>query len=147
MNLHHFPFLQFAGLSSSFFMRYNDTTVHSVPVGVNILGSILHMNALKSQNLTPYPLEANILPFPGLKPQWTYDGTSFTSILLIGLGLALIPGGFAIEVVALRQVSYILRGDGWGLCRVVTVGKKSPESTSPSYQKVTKCSSRTGKIQ
>ena len=112
MNLHHFSFLQLAGLSSSFFMRYNDTTVHSVPVGVNILGSILHMNALKSQNLTPYPLEANILPFPGLKPQWTYDGTSFTSILLIGLGLALIPGGFAIEVVALRQVSYILRGGG-----------------------------------
>ena len=95
-------------------MRYNDTTVHSVPVGVNILGSILHMNALKSQNLTPYPLEANILPFPGLKPQWTYDGTSFTSILLIGLGLALIPGGFAIEVVALRQVSYILGGGGGG---------------------------------
>ena len=112
MNLHHFPFLQLAGLSSSFFMRYNDTTVHSVPVGVNILGSILHMNALKSQNLTPHPLEANILPFPGLKPQWTYDGTSFTAILLIGLGLALIPGGFAIEVVALRQVSYILRR-GW----------------------------------
>ena len=72
------------------------------------------MNALKSQNLTPYPLEANILPFPGLKPQWTYDGTSFTSILLIGLGLALIPGGFAIDVVALRQVSYILEaGGGW----------------------------------
>ena len=99
-------------------MRYNDTTVHSVPVGVNILGSILHMNALKSQNLTPYPLEANILPFPGLKPQWTYDGTSFTSILLIGLGLALIPGGFAIEVVALRQVSYILGGGG-GWVRLV----------------------------
>ena len=119
MNLHHFSFLQLAGLSSSFFMRYNDTTVHSVPVGVNILGSILHMNALKSQNLTPYPLEANILPFPGLKPQWTYDGTSFTSILLIGLGLALIPGGFAIEVVALRQVSYILRGGGGVWVRLV----------------------------
>ena len=115
MNLHHFPFLQLAGLSSSFFMRYNDTTVHSVPVGVNILGSILHMNALKSQNLTPYPLEANILPFPGLKPQWT----SFTSILLIVFGLALIPGGFAIDVVALRQVSYIIKGGGGEWVRLV----------------------------
>lgn len=85
-------------------MRYNDTTVHSVPVGVNILGSILHMNALKSQNQTPYPLESSILPFPGLKPEWTYDGTAFTSILLIGMSLAIIPGSFAIEVVALRQV-------------------------------------------
>ena len=87
-------------------MRYNDTTVHSIPVGVNILGSILHMNALKSQNLTPYPLETSILQFPGLKPEWTFDSSAFTSILLIGLSLSLIPGGFAIEVVALRQVSW-----------------------------------------
>jgi len=62
------------------------------------------MNALKSQNQTPYPLESSILPFPGLKPEWTYDGTAFTSILLIGMSLAIIPGSFAIEVVALRQV-------------------------------------------
>ena len=89
-------------------MRYNDTTVHSVPVGVNILGSILHMNALKSLNQTPYPLEATILPFPGLTPEWTFDSTSFTSILLIGMSLAIIPGSFAIEVVALRQVNGIL---------------------------------------
>ena len=89
-------------------MRYNDTTVHSVPVGVNILGSILHMNALKSLNQTPYPLETTILPFPGLKPEWTFDSTSFTSILLIGMALAIIPGSFAIEVVALRQVNGIL---------------------------------------
>ena len=96
-------------------MRYNDTTVHSVPVGVNILGSILHMNALKSQNQTPYPLESSILPFPGLKPEWTYDGTAFTSILLIGMSLAIIPGSFAIEVVALRQVSLTkkLGLEGW----------------------------------
>ena len=85
-------------------MRYNDTAVHSVPLGINIIGSILNMNALRSQNKTPYPLETAILPFPGLKPEWTYDATSFTSILLIGLALIVIPGGFGILVVAERQV-------------------------------------------
>lgn len=85
-------------------MRYNDTAVHSVPLGINIIGSILNMNALKSQNKTPYPLETTILPFPGLKPEWTYDATAFTSILLIGLSLIVIPGGFGILVVAERQV-------------------------------------------
>ena len=91
-------------LSSSIEMRYNDTAVHSVPLGINIIGSILNMNALKSQNKTPYPLETTILPFPGLKPEWTYDATAFTSILLIGLALIVIPGGFGILVVAERQV-------------------------------------------
>ena len=85
-------------------MRYNDTAVHSVPVGINILGSILHMYALKSQNKTPYPLESTILAFPDLKPQWTYDNTAFVSILLIGMALAIIPGSFGILVVAERQV-------------------------------------------
>jgi len=85
-------------------MRYNDTAVHSVPLGINIIGSILNMNALKSQNKTPYPLETTILPFPGLKPEFTYDGTAFTSILLIGLALIVIPGGFGILVVSERQV-------------------------------------------
>ncbi|KAJ7372621.1 ATP-binding cassette sub- A member 5 [Desmophyllum pertusum] len=95
-------------------MRYNDTAVHSVPVGVNILGSILHMNALKSQNITPYPLETTILPFPGLKPEWTFDNTAFVSILLIGMGLVLIPGGFGILVVAERQekIRHLLRVSG-----------------------------------
>ena len=93
-------------------MRYNDTTVHSVPVGVNILGSILHMNALKSQNKTPYPLESTILAFPGLKPQWTFDNTAFVSILLIGMGLIVIPGGFGILVVIERQVRSKVAGKG-----------------------------------
>ena len=85
-------------------MRYNDTAVHSVPVGVNILGSILHINALKSQNKTPYPLESTILAFPGLKPQWTFDNTAFVSILLVGMALTVIPGPFGILVVGERQV-------------------------------------------
>lgn len=98
------PSTAFQDISSSFEMRYNDTAVHSVPVGINILGSILHMNALKSQNKTPYPLESTILAFPDLKPQWTYDNTAFVSILLIGMALAIIPGSFGILVVAERQV-------------------------------------------
>ncbi|XP_078349015.1 cholesterol transporter ABCA5-like isoform X2 [Oculina patagonica] len=117
-NIREFPaafnLSQPSDLSSSFEMRYNDTTVHSVPLGVNILGSILHMNALKSQNKTPYPLETTILPFPGLKPEWTFDSTAYTSILLLGLALIVIPGGFGILVVGERQekIRHLLRVSG-----------------------------------
>ena len=103
-------------------MWYNDTAVHSVPLGINILGSILHMNALKSQNKTPYPLESTILPFPGLKPEWTYDASAFTSILLIGLALIVIPGGFGIAVVAERQVRlycHLWGGEGTGIEEII----------------------------
>ena len=102
-------FPQAAGLNSSFLLRYNDTTVHSVPVGINILGSILHMNALKSLNKTLFPLETTLLPFPRLKPEWTFDSTSFSAVLIIGMALTFIPGMFAIEVVAVRQVSEICK--------------------------------------
>lgn len=88
-------------------MRFNDTTVHSVPVGVNILGSVLHMNALKSLNQTLFPLETTLLSFPSLKPEWTFDSSSFFSVLMIGIAFVVIPGSFAIEVVALRQASAI----------------------------------------
>lgn len=103
-----------AGLNSSFLLRYNDTTVHSVPVGINILGSILHMNALKSLNKTLFPLETTLLPFPRLKPEWTFDSTSFSAVLIIGMALTFIPGMFAIEVVAVRQdkLRHILRVSG-----------------------------------
>ncbi|XP_074639186.1 cholesterol transporter ABCA5-like isoform X3 [Acropora palmata] len=96
-----------AGLTSSFLLRFNDTTVHSVPVGVNILGSVLHMNALKSLNQTLFPLETTLLSFPSLKPEWTFDSSSFFSVLMIGIAFVVIPGSFAIEVVALRQGSLV----------------------------------------
>ncbi|XP_015768993.1 PREDICTED: ATP-binding cassette sub-family A member 5-like isoform X2 [Acropora digitifera] len=103
-----------AGLTSSFLLRFNDTTVHSVPVGVNILGSVLHMNALKSLNQTLFPLETTLLSFPSLKPEWTFDSSSFFSVLMIGIAFVVIPGSFAIEVVALRQekLRHILRVSG-----------------------------------
>ena len=102
-----FNVFQPAGLTSSFLLRFNDTTVHSVPVGVNILGSVLHMNALKSLNQTLFPLETTLLSFPSLKPEWTFDSSSFFSVLMIGIAFVVIPGSFAIEVVALRQASAI----------------------------------------
>ena len=88
-------------------MRYNDTMVHSIPVGLNILGSVFHMTALANQGQMPHPIQTVIKAFPSLSPQWTYDGTSFTAILLIGMAFMFIPGGFAIEVVAYRQVGLV----------------------------------------
>ena len=102
-----FNVFQPAGLTSSFLLRFNDTMVHSVPVGVNILGSVLHMNALKSVNQTLFPLETTLLSFPSVKPEWTFDSYSFFSVSLIGFALVVIPGSFSIEVVAQRQASGI----------------------------------------
>lgn len=90
-------------------MQYNDTAVHAVPVGINILGSIVHMNALKSQNKTPFPLESTILAFPDPKAQWTFDVPAFVSILLIGMALIVTAGSFGVLVVAEQQV----RIRGW----------------------------------
>ena len=85
-------------------MRYNDTAVHSVPVGINILGSILHMSALKKQKKTPYPLESTILPFPDVKPQWTFNIVVLSSFLLIGKAFGTILGDLGVLIVAERQV-------------------------------------------
>ena len=85
-------------------MRYNDTAVHSVPVGINILGSILHMNALKKQKKAPHPLESTILAFPEVKPQWTYNFVVHMSFLLIGKAFGTILGDLGVLIVAERQV-------------------------------------------
>ena len=98
-------------LESIFEMRYNDTTVHSIPLGVHMIGTVLHMNALTSEGKAPYPLETTILPFPKIQAELTYDNTAFISIMLIGMSLAIIPGGFAVEVVAQRQVNMTLQND------------------------------------
>ena len=85
-------------------MRYNDTAVHSVPVGINILGSILHMSALKKQKKAPYPLESTILAFPDVKPQWTFNIVVLWSFLLIGKAFGTILGDLGVLIVAERQV-------------------------------------------
>lgn len=90
-------------------MYYNNTMLHSVPVGLNILGSTFHMLAQQMKGIEPHPIETKIHLFPPLTSQWKYDNTAFISIMLIGMAFVFIPGGFAIEVVSYRQVCDILR--------------------------------------
>ena len=85
-------------------MRYNDTAVHSVPVGINILGSILHMSALIKQKKAPYPLESTILAFPDVKPQWTFNIVVLSSFILIGKAFDTILGDLGVLIVTEQQV-------------------------------------------
>ena len=91
-------------LNSAYTLRYNDSMVHSIPVGINAFSSAFHMTALANQGKDPRPVHTKLQLLPSLSPKWTYDSTIFTSTLLIGMAFVAMPGGFAIEVVAVRQV-------------------------------------------
>ena len=90
-----------------FLLRFNDTTVHSLPVGINIISSLFTMFALEAKNKTSHPIKTYFQLFPKLKPRLTYDSNSFVAVMLIGLSFAVIPGGFAIMIVQQRQVMMI----------------------------------------
>ena len=55
------------------------------------------------------PITANTKPFKSLKVPWVYDANAFNAILLLGLTFALLPYGFAIEVVKNRQVNFLIK--------------------------------------
>ncbi|XP_031568598.1 ATP-binding cassette sub-family A member 5-like [Actinia tenebrosa] len=97
-----------------FHLRYNDSMVHSIPVGVNVITSLFNMFALKAKNQIPHPIKTYFQLFPALKPKLKYDNNSFIAVMLIGLSFAVIPGGFAILVVAQRQLNirHLLRVSG-----------------------------------
>ena len=91
-----------------YILRYKDSSVFSIPVGITTMSNTVLRMALKKAG-KPYngrlnPIATSSKPFESLKAVWKYDHTVFSSIILIGLTFAIIPTGFAIEVVAFRQV-------------------------------------------
>ncbi|PVD38360.1 hypothetical protein C0Q70_00974 [Pomacea canaliculata] len=77
----------------SYTALYNDTAIHSLPAVINSVSSaILKMRDPKKQIITysfPWPC--------GNKLKW--DGSSFSSALMIGLAFVLVAPGFAVTIV------------------------------------------------
>ena len=107
VSFHHYqaPYSNLTATHRKYLMYYNNTMFHSIPVGLNILGSTFHMLAQQLSGVEPHPIEMSVQSFPPVKLPWTYDNSAFMSIMLIGLVFVLFPGGFAVEVVDYRQVS------------------------------------------
>jgi len=92
---------------ATYVIRYNDSSLYSIPVGLNTMSNIELRVAMKKAGMTYKgrlnPIVANTKPFKSLKIPWTYDADAFNAILLLGLTFALLPYGFSIEVVKNRQ--------------------------------------------
>lgn len=82
----------------SYTALYNDTAIHSLPAVINSVSSaILKMRDPKKQIITysfPWPC--------GNKLKW--DGSTFSSALMIGLAFVLVAPGFAVTIVYETQV-------------------------------------------
>ena len=100
--------LLFVAAQVEYLLRYNDSSIYSIPIGITTMSNTALRIALKkagkSYSGRMNPIMANSKPFESLKVPWVYDSNVFTSVLLLGLTFALLPNGFSIEVVQVRQV-------------------------------------------
>ncbi|XP_065066088.1 cholesterol transporter ABCA5-like [Rhopilema esculentum] len=92
---------------ATYVVRYNDTSLYSIPVGINTMSNLELIVALKKASHQysgkRNPISAKTKPFQSLKVPWTYDNDAMAAILLLGLTFAFMPNGFSIEVVKTRQ--------------------------------------------
>ena len=105
MNTLFFPSF-FQNLTSRYTALYNDTAVHSLPAVLNLVSNALLAFA---QNLTG--ISASSLMWPPVvqfvEPQLTYNSNSFSAAFVLAVAFVVIPAGFAVEMVADRQVTCI----------------------------------------
>jgi hypothetical protein len=79
---------------------YNDTDVHSLPVAINVMNSVLYANL--TGNTTGIKVTNH--PFRIENPKLQFDAGSYVAVLLIGIALTISPGGFPIILVTEREV-------------------------------------------
>jgi ATP-binding cassette subfamily A (ABC1) protein 5 len=89
---------------------YNDTDVHSLPVAINVMNSVLYANL--TGNTTGIKVTNH--PFRIENPKLQFDAGSYVAVLLIGIALTISPGGFPIILVTERElrISHQLRVAG-----------------------------------
>lgn len=86
---------------------YNDTTVHSIPIAMNIINQMrynIEMMRRRGTASGSAKIYVASKPFPRISSSGQYNAGAFSSPLFIGLALNIIPAGFAIEVVRDRKV-------------------------------------------
>ncbi|KAK6171363.1 hypothetical protein SNE40_019569 [Patella caerulea] len=85
------------GTSMVYTSLYNDTALLSLPVIVNIMSNILlGDNLINTFNL----------PWPSLTNKRPYDGTTFSSIMILGMAFVFTIAGFAANHVKIKEIKF-----------------------------------------
>ena len=105
----------------SYVLRYNDSHIHSIPVGITTLSNTMYkqINARAGNNIPDsQPIKTYSKMFQSLKPRLKFDGRTFISIFFIGFGVLIILSGFPVDIVRDRQVRSCccLKSDLWCRC-------------------------------
>ena len=90
-----------------YILRYNDSHIHSVPVGITTLSNTMYkqINARAGNNISDsQPIKTYSKMFQSLKPRWEYDNSALMSNFLIGVGVLIVLAGFPVDIVRNRQV-------------------------------------------
>ena len=90
-----------------YILRYNDSHIHSIPVGITTLSNTMYkqINAQIGKNISDFqPIKTYSKMFESLKPRWEYDNSALLSNFLIGLGVLIVLAGFPVDIVKNRQV-------------------------------------------
>ena len=80
---------------------YNDTATHSLPVTVNVISNAI----LRMLNPSAGLISIISKPWPDLSVSVAgFKQAMFSSVMLLGFGLSMIPASFGVTVVKDRQV-------------------------------------------
>ena len=86
--------------NSAFKMVYNDTAVHSIPITLNIIS-----NTLLSMFANSSKLQISVQQWAASSKELPkFDGSLFGSVMLLGMSFAVVPAGFAMQIVYERAV-------------------------------------------
>ena len=95
-----------------YILRYNDSHMHSIPVGITALSNIIYkqINTQAGNNITdPQPIKTYSKMFQSLKPSVKFDASASILIFYIGFGVLMILIGFPVDIVRNRQVRSSLK--------------------------------------
>ncbi|XP_065844261.1 cholesterol transporter ABCA5-like isoform X4 [Oscarella lobularis] len=83
-----------------FSLFYNDTLVHSLPIGINVMSNVYYRNLTQSSE----GIAVTNYPFPYENPPIPFDGDSYVFVLIVGIAFLLTPSSFGLEIVQDREV-------------------------------------------
>eukprot|EP00055_Hartaetosiga_balthica_P006636 m.21271 g.21271 ORF g.21271 m.21271 type:complete len:1697 (+) comp5336_c0_seq2:82-5172(+) len=82
---------EYSDTSNMLNMFVNGTFIHTLPIAMSLVNNAFMSVQNVSTLITSHPLKGS--------EEVKYDATLFYTVLLIGIGLSAIPGGFAVDIV------------------------------------------------
>ena len=98
---HFITSLPLQGVSLNVTAVYNDSATHSLPATVNVISNTV----LRMLNSSAGPISVISKPWPDLSVDIAkFQRGTFSSVMMLGFGLSMVPATFAVTVVKDRQV-------------------------------------------